>query len=533
MPCVIPGKIQTGTHLKRCLEYIANPNKADYTTAINCLNDVDASINLFKTVWDFDTDTKKYKGKKANIAHHFKQSFEPGKVSAKEAHDIGVELTKIIAPGYMCHVATHTDRHHIHNHIIIFAVHPETGYKYRHVWDQYKFVQEQSDAICIEHGISVIESPKKRSLSTGEYRAIERGGSWKDKLAWDIDDAIQGAAANSSGKMEFVRQLETKGYIVNYQNKNISIQLPGNKAIRVDRLAKTYGSQYTKENIERRLQGEKLILAEDINSGAAAEIPLHMKYGDTERFNEYDRYMEWCMKKDKEIVVEAIKREPPQLYFYQRKEKEQEKKRESSKEYPKVYSEGIVHNLKREKKGKKERSWRDVLALDIDDAIDSAVANNSGKEGFIDYLKDRGYIVKYQNKNISIQILGRKAVRVDTLAKTHGLQYTKESIESRLNGSNKDIPIDAKDNRDMPEHIRGGLYGKVRLFRFANHISNLPNKNGKTKDEREIEREMEELGRFLSKLIRKGCRVNTMKGRWKIKEKKKERKRAQVKEVKR
>lgn len=541
MPYVKPGKIQTGTHLKRCLEYIANPNKADYTTAINCLDDIDASINLFKTVWDFGIDTKKYKGKKANIAHHFKQSFEPGKISVKEAHDIGVELTKIIAPGYMCHVATHTDRHHIHNHIIIFAVHPETGYKYRHVWDQYKFVQEQSDAICIERGIRVIENPKKRSLSTGEYRAMERGGSWKDKLAWDIDDAIQGAAANSSGRVGFVRQLETKGYIVNYQNKNISIQLPGNKAIRVDRLAKTYGSQYTKENIERRLQGEELIPADDMNSAAAAELPLHMKYGDTERFNEYDRYLNWCMKKDKEIIIDVRKRNPPDLEIYRPRNKDQKQVFKESKDTGGVYDMGydaeeIREKSKEEKeKGAEERkirNFRDKLAWDIDDAIDSAVANNSGKEGFIDYLKDRGYIVKYQNKNISIQIPGRKAIRVDTLAKTYGIQYTKESIESRLIGANEDIydiPIDTKDRKDKAEYIRAGSYRKVRFFGFTNRLSS---KNGKTKDEREIERELEELGRFLSKLIRRGCRVNTMKGWWKIKEKEKERKREQIEQVK-
>lgn len=533
MPHVKPISIGPGTHFKNSLKYITNPFKAPYTTAINCPDDIDASISLFRMFGDFDPDARK-DGEK--IAHHYEQSFEPGTVSAREAHDIGVELTKIIAPGYMCHVATHTDRHHIHNHIIIFAVHPETGYKYRHVWDQYKFVQEQSDAICIEHGIRVIENPKKRSLSTGEYRAMERGGSWKDKLAWDIDDAIKSAAANSSGREGFVRQLETKGYIVKYQNKNISIQLPGNKAIRVDRLAKTYGSQYTKENIERRLQGEELIPADDMNSAAAAEPPLHMKYGDTERFNEYDRYLNWCMKKDKEIIMDVRKRSPPDLEIYRPRNKDQKQVFKESKDtggaYDKKYTakEVRIESKEERKKGGEERkirSFKDKLAWDIDDAIKGAVTNSSGREGFISYLRAQGYIVKYQNKNISIQIPGRKAIRVDNLAKTHGNQYTKENIERRLEGQYQDTfdklsKLPYGSNKE--EHEEGAIgtnraYSRRWINLFGGIKSAHRNKYGKTKDEREIEKEMEDIGRAIGRALRgKRLKAKPIKGTWTMNE---------------
>lgn len=554
MPQIAPIPVRSGRHFKYSLIYIANPNKAPYTTAINCPDDIDASINLFKTVWDFDTDFKKYKGKKANIAQHYEQSFKPGTVSAKEAHEIGVELTKIIAPGYMCHVATHTDRHHIHNHIIIFAVHPETGYKYRHTWDQYKFAQEQSDAICIERGIPIIENPKKRNLSTGEYRAIERGGSWKDKLAWDIDDAIRGAVADSSGKEGFIKHLKAQGYTVKYQNKNISIELPGNKAIRVDRLAKTYSSQYTKANIERRLQGEELIPVDDMNSAAAAEIPLHMKYGDTSRFNEYDRYVDWSMKKNKEIFMEARKRSPPDLEIYRPRHKDQQHVFKESYDKELTAKEVRQENKEGREKGGEERkirSFRDKLAWDIDEAIKSAAANGSGKEGFISYLRTQGYIVKYQNKNISIQIPGRKAIRVDNLAKTHGNQYTKENIERRLEGQYQDtfdklskLPYGANTDlfeqygniADKEEHkeVAAGTkmaYSRRWINLFGGIKSTHRNKYGKTKDEREIEREMEDIGRAIGRALRgKKLKAKPIKGTWTMnetinKEKKREKER--------
>lgn len=533
MPYIKHIPIHTGTYLKNSLEYIRNPNKAYYITSINCPDDINASVSLFKLFGDFEL--QEIKKNRARIAHHYVQSFEIGKVSSKDAHEIGVGLTKIIAPGYMCHVATHVDKQHIHNHIFIFSIHPETGYKYRHNDDQYKFVQEQSDALCMERGIGIIENPKKRDLTSKEYRAIGRGASWKDKLAWDIDDAIKNAVANNSGKEGFIGYLKSKGYTIKYQDKNISVQLLGNKAVRVDTLAKTYGIQYTKENIERRLQDEELIAVENTDNIVNDEPPLHMKRGDTARFNEYDRYLDWCMKNSYEIQMEAKKRIPPQLDIYQIRDKGKhisKRSKVSSKYHSKEHPEPIGQSMKRGSKGGKIKTWKDKLAFDIDEAIKNAVVNGFGKEGFIDYLKSKGYIVKYQNKNISIQIPGRKAIRVDTLAKTHGIQYTKEGIETRLNGANEDIydiPIDTKDSA---EYIKAGPYRKVRFFRLTNHLSNLSNKTGKTKDEREIERELEELGRFLSKLIRRGCRVNTMKGRWKIKEKKKERKKEQIDQVK-
>lgn len=503
MPYVGHLPIHKGTHIKNSLQYISKDEKAYEVTGINCSKDLDDAMALFEYANEMKGNNAKVKNGNAIIGHHYYQSFLPGTTNAEEAHDIGVELTKIIAPGYMAHIATHIDKEHIHNHIIICSVHPETGYKYRHCWDQFKFVNEQSDALCLERRISIINNPKKRDLSRKEYRTIAKGGSWKDKLTWDIDDAIDNAVANNSGKKGFIDCLESKGYIVNWQNKNIAIKFPDHKAVRVDTLAKTFGERYKKANIESRLKGEALTIERESIS-EKEQLPKHMKYGDTTRFNEYDRYIDWCMKKNKEVMLGTIKKKPPQLAFYQNKDKEQEKKIDSSMEYPKIPPKVKVHNTEREKMREKARSWKDVLAWNIDDAIDSAVANNSGKEGFIDYLKSKGYVVKYQNKNISIQIPGRKAIRVDTLAKTHGNQYTKENIEGKLQGEVAPERIEEKvlDHKVNVEKKNKG--GTLRAISLPGPVKTIDkNKYNKTKDEREIEKEMEDLGIIIGRIIRK------------------------------
>ncbi len=53
------------------------------------------------------------------IAYQIRPSFKPGEITAEEANKVGYELAMRFTKGkYAFIVATHTDREHIHNHII-------------------------------------------------------------------------------------------------------------------------------------------------------------------------------------------------------------------------------------------------------------------------------------------------------------------------------------------------------------------------------------------------------------------------------
>ncbi|MFZ3591841.1 relaxase/mobilization nuclease domain-containing protein [Bacillus sp. DJP31] len=74
--------------------------------------------------------TRELRGKNTGIqAHHVIQSFKPGEVDQAQANEIGKDLALKVAPGHEVVVYTHTDKEHIHNHIVINSVNYENGQK--------------------------------------------------------------------------------------------------------------------------------------------------------------------------------------------------------------------------------------------------------------------------------------------------------------------------------------------------------------------------------------------------------------------
>ena len=77
---------------------------------------VDEEFMLSKRQYELVTGRRQ---KNDVIAYQIRQSFKPGEITAEEANKVGYELAMSFTKGkYAFLVATHTDREHIHNHII-------------------------------------------------------------------------------------------------------------------------------------------------------------------------------------------------------------------------------------------------------------------------------------------------------------------------------------------------------------------------------------------------------------------------------
>ena len=196
--------------------------------------------------------TKKIYGKDNGFFfYHYAQSFSPKeKITPEQAHEIALEFAEKAWSGHEVLVTTHCDREHIHSHFVINSVGFESGKKLRQSPSKLKQLRKLSDEICIAHGFSVLQPYQggKNSMSSREYRARLRGNSWKEKLANDIDKAME----FSGSKDEFIRNMSILGYHMTWsdERKYLTFHCPNGKSCRDIKL---HDDKYLKDNIECEL----------------------------------------------------------------------------------------------------------------------------------------------------------------------------------------------------------------------------------------------------------------------------------------
>lgn len=124
------------------------------------------------------------------IAYQIRQSFKPGEITPEEANRIGHELGMRFTRGkHAFIVATHTDRAHIHNHIIFNSTALDCTRKFRNFFLSGLALQRVSDRLCLENGLSVIEPrPYRERTKRTEY---PKRISNRDEIRAAIDAALQ------------------------------------------------------------------------------------------------------------------------------------------------------------------------------------------------------------------------------------------------------------------------------------------------------------------------------------------------------
>ena len=145
--------------------------------------------------------------------------------------------------------AVHTDKQHIHCHIIFNAVNMDCSGKFRNPIRSMKIVRQISDYLCAERGLSIIENPEK---SRGCYR------DWQDKKEPQSNrDILQDLIDNtiSAGMVfeQFIAAMSVAGCEVK-RGKYLAFKLPGaERFIRV----KSIGDDYTEQALRERCVGKR------------------------------------------------------------------------------------------------------------------------------------------------------------------------------------------------------------------------------------------------------------------------------------
>ena len=201
--------------------------------------------------------------------YHYTQSFSPDEnITPQQAHELAKEFAAKAWPKSEVLINTHIDVKHIHTHFIVNAVCFETGLMLRQGPNSLQHLRKLSDELCMKHGFSVLPPSPKRGngMSAREYRAAEKGQSWKMQLAWVIDDCMK----RSRTKEEFVRNMEERGYTVFWEddNKYITYTCPNTMKARDIKL---HEQKYRKEVMEREFRIRQQIIMGRTETAQSAE----------------------------------------------------------------------------------------------------------------------------------------------------------------------------------------------------------------------------------------------------------------------
>ena len=140
--------------LGKALDYIENPDKTDgqmLVSGYNCEPQT-ASIDFEMTAVLAHKARNLKRKRSTNLAYHLIQSFSPeDAVTPEQAHELGKKLAFEHTGGkYEYVVATHIDKGHIHNHIMLNAVSFYDYKKLRTVpYRTARQIRDISDRLCM------------------------------------------------------------------------------------------------------------------------------------------------------------------------------------------------------------------------------------------------------------------------------------------------------------------------------------------------------------------------------------------------
>lgn len=263
--------------LAQAIAYVVNGDKTEeqvLTAAQGCsLGSACAEMQDAKIRWNKTDGVQLY---------HIIQSFRPGEITPGLALEIAQEFVREHLPGYQAVIGIHTDRDHIHAHIVFNSVNQLTGEKYHsNARSCYQQIRGISDRLCREHGLSVIMTGEpSKAVSYIEWLRQSKGQpTFRSMLEADLRTATQDA--NDLG--HFFLLMEHMGYEIRHGDR-LGFRLRGQERFmypgRRDPL-------FTEDGIRAAIQGN---LAE-IEAGHRPAVIQRPKYRPYRKHPKYTGFL--------------------------------------------------------------------------------------------------------------------------------------------------------------------------------------------------------------------------------------------------
>jgi len=245
------GKGRTvATALGISVGYIENPDKTEqgeWVTSYEC-DPLIADDEFLFSKNHYAAVTGRDQGTNDVIGYHLRISFKPGETDAQTANKIGYDLALKLTKGNHAFVCcTHTDKQHIHSHVVINSTSLDCTKKFRNFKGSSFAIRRIADYLCVEKGLSIITNPKPSRGSYANWQGDTKPPSNREKLQQIIDAALE----NCKDYETFISAMTAAGCEIK-RGKHLAFKIPG-----AERFArcKSLGDDYTEEAILERLNG--------------------------------------------------------------------------------------------------------------------------------------------------------------------------------------------------------------------------------------------------------------------------------------
>ena len=279
--------VSSNCPMNNIFPYAMKAEKTDGGTLVSGINCMpETAFNEFQYV------KKKYGKEDGRQYYHIVQSFSPDdKLSPKTAHEIGLKFAEYFE-GFQIVVSTHTDRNHIHNHLVVNSVNYENGRKFHQTKEDLARVKEFSNKLCLEYGLSTTETKSKFS-STPRWKELLRQRAFSTAL-------------NCRSKEDFIWEMTIHGYGVDWKDghKYITFTTPDGHKCRDNKL---FCEQLLRNNLEI------YFLLGGCDSGLYDEFRTHVNYVNSNDTHTLSDSLFSLFKSLLEAIPPQTQYEPPVL----------------------------------------------------------------------------------------------------------------------------------------------------------------------------------------------------------------------------
>ena len=259
------------SHLKNALEYIQNPDKTEECVlvgGINCLPDT--AFEQMEETKNIFHKTGKRQG------YHVIISFSPEeKVSAEQAMYVLEHFAKdVLGDDYEAVYAVHTDREHMHGHLIWNSVSMTTGKKYNSPKGNWKnHLQPITNKYCDELGLAIMPAEYSRNPKNISRDKWEREMSMKEIILRDAK-----MCAYAAGNVEHFKYLMKRlGYVFK-KDAWMEVQAPGFKYYhKLAKLDEMFSEETLRHHVDMPWMAKPYFYSSDIRGLHRAKLSPYQK----------------------------------------------------------------------------------------------------------------------------------------------------------------------------------------------------------------------------------------------------------------